>query len=466
MTSTMAEIKKIIRDAEKEAYPGGKPPIEPAFAGKVKWPINCIVGPGLEGAIAAETRIGYVNGSSGSLIYQGYDVFDLCENSTFEEVTYLLLNGHLPSKQQFEAFNKKLVEYRYLPNTLRRLMGMPLEDMHPMAALRLGNEFMRQRLSWRDSNLANADEIGQMIASDEDSIAMETMPKGEKHAIYEFRQRNRAKPDGVWKRDNAESMDSCMHLVSGLATIAAAIARLREEKLPIEPDPELSHAGNLLYMMSGKRPTKEEERVMDIILILHADHGMNASTFAAMVVASTLSDFYLSVGAGIAALTGPLHGGANEHVLRTLEKIGSAKNVESWVSKELKNGRKVPGFGHRVYKTYDPRALVLGPLAKHLADSYESVLPLFKIAEKLESTVIEKLGAEKKIFPNVDFYSGLVYKCLGVPVEMFTVMFAVSRVSGWTARVHEYLQNNRIFRPRAMYIGELGKKYTPMSKRS
>ena len=235
--------------------------------------------------------------------------------------------------------------------------------------------------------------------------------------------------------------------------------------MPLDPDPELGQAANFLYMMTGRRPTPVEERIMDVALILHADHGMNASTFASMVVGSTLSDFYFSVGSGIAALSGPLHGGANEQVTNMLLEIGHPDNVKDWVARTLANKKKIPGIGHRVYKTYDPRARILGPLAVHLAKSNPDVKLLLDIALALEREVIETFGKEKLIFPNVDFYSGIVYKCLGINTEMFTPIFAVSRVAGWTSRVLEYSQNNRIFRPRAMYVGPLERKYVAIENR-
>lgn len=433
--------------------------------GKTKWPVSCTVGPGLEGAIACETRIGFVNGSEGTLIYQGYDIFDLCAHSTFEEVSYLLLHGQMPSKRQFVKYKEKLIECRFLPNTLRALMGVRIEELHPMAALRFGENLMRQRRTWRDSESARPS-IEDAIAADEDSIPMETKPMGEEHAIYEFRAAKHARPEDVRQiTDDAVSMEACTYLISGMATLTAAIARLREDKMPIEPDPELSHAGNFLYMMSGSRPSPEEERIMDVALILHADHGMNASTFASMVVASTMSDIYFSIGAGIAALSGPLHGGANEQVIRVLREIGSAENVERWYKKARKRGDKIPGFGHRVYRTTDPRARVLAPLLRIVSKGNPGVLPLVKTARKLAKLVVADLGKEKSVFPNVDFYSGLIYTCMGIPEEMFTPIFAVSRVAGWTARVHEYLKHNRIFRPRAMYVGDFGKEYVPIEDR-
>ena len=204
---------------------------------------------------------------------------------------------------------------------------------------------------------------------------------------------------------------------------------------------------------------------MDVGLILHADHGMNASTFAAMVVASTLSDFYFSVGSGIAALNGPLHGGANEQVLLMLKKIGSPDKVERWCKRARKEKRRITGFGHRVYKAYDPRARIFAPLAYKLARRNSEVWPMYQTAKALEKEVVSTLGKEKGIFPNVDFFSGLVYASMGIPAELFTPIFAVSRVAGWTARVLEYLENNRIFRPRAIYTGPFDLKYTSLNKR-
>jgi citrate synthase len=339
--------------------------------------------------------------------------------------------------------------------------------MNPMAALRIGTNFMRHELTYVDRDSYKRD-VSRAISADEDSIPMETAPRGEERAIYEFRkgEAKRKLKEEDRHLQHPTGYESCYSLIAGVASIAAAIARIRQGRLPIEPNPELSHAANLIYMMTGRRPDPLEERVMDIALILHADHGMNASTFATMVVASTLSDIYFSVGSGIAALNGPLHGGANEQVLRTLREIGGSQKVKPWFAKARKKKQKIMGFGHRVYKAYDPRARVLGPLAEFLTRNNKKVRPLFKTAEALEKEVVSTLGAQKKIFPNVDFYSGLVYSSMEIPPELFTPIFAVSRVAGWTARVIEYLENNRIFRPRAMYIGPFNKKYIPTDRRS
>jgi len=453
----------VLKAAEKARVETNSEP-EPELIQPIKWPVNCLVGPGLEGAIACESKIGYVNGSKGWLIYRGYNIFDLCAYSTFEEVSYLLLYGNLPSPSELKEFKSVLKKRRNIPNTIRMVLNFPIEEMSPMAALRLGSHFMRQEFTYADKD-RRVKKRGNVIGTDEDSIPMETVPQGEKRAVYEFKHRKRTNDSRTGKLEDASGYPSCYQLISGTATLAAGIKRLREKSFPIDPDPDLSHAANLIYMMTGRKPSPEEERIMDISLILHADHGINASTFASLVVASTLSDIYFSVGAGISALNGPLHGGANEQVLHMLKEIGSVKNVKSWYSNARREKRKIMGFGHRVYKAYDPRARVLKPLAEDLAKNNEQAKKLFGIANNLERKVISTLGAEKKIFPNVDFYSGIVYSALNISPEMFTPIFAVSRVSGWTARVMEYLQNNRIFRPRAMYTGEFNKEYIPLEKR-
>lgn len=457
------EITRMILDAATKARQETSNEPEPGLAEPVQWPRTCTVGPGLEGAIACESKIGYVNGAKGWLIYRGYDIFDLCAHSTFEEVSYLLLHGNLPTAAQLRAFNDKLIEFRDLPDTLRMIMSFPIERMNPMGALRLGVNMMRKRLTWRD--MGDAQYESEIIYADEDSIAMETMPKGEEHAIYEFDQKKMARPgtaDAI--TDDAQSDDSILHLIAGLSTLTAAIGRLRNNHLPIEPRPDLSHAANFIYMLTGREPTPIEERVMDIALILHADHGMNASTFASMVVASTLSDVYFSIGAGVAALNGPLHGGANEQVLYLLDSIGGKDNVKDWVRAAVAEKKKVMGFGHRVYKAYDPRARILAPLARHMANHDPQIRGLYETAHALETEIVSTLG-QKGIFPNVDFYSGLVYKSMGIDPKMYTPIFAVSRVSGWTARVMEYLEHNRIFRPRAIYTGSFDRVYEPIEGR-
>ena len=440
---------------------------EPDLTRPVEWPVQCTVGPGLEGAIACESKVSYVNGTRGWLIYCGYDVFDLCAYSTFEEVSYLLLYGNLPTPGRLRRFQERLAGYRSIPNALRSLMSFPVERTSPMAALRIGVNMMRQQQTFRDQESARA-EPETAIAADEDSYPMESDVTGGKQATFEFAfHKERKKVERGRRRVllDAEGLESCCRLIAGVPTIVAAVARIRAGKMPIEPDADLSHAANFVYMLTGRRPTPLQERVLDVALILHADHGMNASTFACLVVASTLSDIYFSVGAGIGALNGPLHGGANEQVIRSLREIGGPENVDTWFRDALARKQKIAGFGHRVYKAYDPRARILGPLARFLAEADSEGKRLVKTAEALEAKVVATLGAEKNIFPNVDFYSGLVYNALGIGPELFTPVFAVGRVSGWCARLLEYLKNNRIFRPRAWYVGPFDKQYVPMKKR-
>ena len=467
MNNDLSKIQNIILEATSLAQKETAHEPEPEIPHKMKWPIDCIVGPGLEGAIACQSKIGYVNGSKGWLVYRGYNIFDLCSFSTYEEVCYLLLNGKLPNQIELSDFKQKLFKYGFMNNVLRRLMGFDVEKMSVMGALRLGINLMRTEFSDFDL-IEGLPPLSDAIAADEDSIPMETIPFGEKHATYEFKMKKgkRKKTPKIERQiDKISSYDTAMQLIAGVSTIIAAVSRLHQNRFPLEPHPDLSFAGNLIYMVTGRQPSLIEERIVDISLICHADHGMNASTFATLVVASTLADIYFSVSAGVSALSGPLHGGANVEVVKQLRQIGSIENVSKWVEKKLSQKNKISGFGHRVYKSYDPRARVLGPLVAHLAKEDKKIKSLYKTAKEVERVVTEKIGVEKKIFPNVDFYSGLLYSCIGFDEELFTPMFAASRIAGWTARVLEYLENNRIFRPRAHYIGDLGNQYVPIEKR-
>ncbi len=465
MKTSLTSIQSLILQAAEKAQQETAHEPKPIAPKKRKWPITCTVGPGLEGAIACESKVGYVNGAKGWLIYRGYDIFTLCAYSTFEETAYLLIHGKMPTAAKLKKFKEDLFNYTRMNEVIRQLMGFPIETMSVMGALRLGVNLMRRQYSDLDLITARPSSI-DAIGSDEDSIAMETPPTGAGHAIYEFKMPNRRKGDRRKRLLNKMSgIEASYHLIAGISCIAAAVSRIHNKKLPLEPQPDLSHAGNLIYMISGRTPTPAEERIMDIALILHADHGLNASTFATMVVASTLADIYFSVGAGIAALSGPLHGGANEEVMRNLRDIGAKENVVEWVRKKMAKKRKISGFGHRVYKAYDPRARILGPLAGLLIAEKPELKNLYETAQALETVALDAFGKEKKIFPNVDFYSGLVYSSLGFDEELFTPMFAASRVAGWTARVLEYMQNNRIFRPRGLYVGDFNNRYVPIDER-
>lgn len=463
MAYTMDDITRIVLEAKEQAYRETDQEPEPEYTSAVEWPVDCTVGPGLEGAIACETKIGYVNGTKGWLIYRGYDVFDLCAHSTFEETSFLLLHGRLPTAHELDLFCRTLRRRMYIPRTQRVLLSFPVEERNPMDALRLGTNLMRQKQTRSERDLTGE----ETLASDDDSIAMETVPQGRKHPVYEFFSRLFKPVTAVEPTDNVgpDDVESFYNLIAGVAAVSATIGRARQGRLPLEPLPDLGFAGNYLYMLTGRRPTALEERVMDICLILHADHGMNASTFASMVVASTLSDIYLAIGAGISALSGPLHGGANVEVVNMLDEIGSPGAVPQWYRKALEEKRKIMGFGHRVYKAYDPRARILGPLAAMLAEEHTDLQVTYETARALEKEVVSTLGEKKKIFPNVDFYSGIVYRSMGIPADMYTTIFAVSRVSGWCSRVAEYIENNRIFRPRAIYTGTFEEAYVPLEER-
>ena len=332
MTVTVDTVRQVILEARRKAQEETGPVIRPDTPVGVSWPVKAIIGPGLEGAIACESKVGFVNGQKGWLIYRGYDIFDLAANTTFEEVCFLLLHGELPDKKQLEAFKQTLTAYRYVHKTLRILMGFPVEKMNAMAALAFGTNLMRQEFTFKDMESVTPPSV-TLVGADEDSIPMETPPKGEEKAIYEFQWPRETRV--IEGKEEATGVQACYHLIAGLGTLTGAISRIRRGLLPLEPDPKLSHAANLLYMMTGRKPTPVEERIMDVALILHADHGMNASTFASLVVASTLSDMYFSVSAGVGALNGPLHGGANQEVIKMLKDIGEVENVKPWVALSL-----------------------------------------------------------------------------------------------------------------------------------
>ena len=388
---------------------------KPKFVGKLEWPVTIQLGRGMEGAISNESTIGYVDGEKGWLVYRGYNIFELAEHSTYEETCYLLLFGKLPTKKELEDFSNKLVGYRAVPKKIIELMKEFPKDIHPMAALRTGVSL----LGCFDSK---ADEV---------TIENDT--------------------------------EIAIKLIAQTSTIAGAWSRIRKRLEPVDPDPTLSHAANFLYMATGEKPDDFTARVMDVSLILHADHGMNASTFTCMVINSSLTDLYSSVIGGIGSLKGPLHGGANERALAELLTIRDEDDAVRYVKEAIAQKKKIMGFGHRVYKAYDPRAKVLGQYSQQVTQM-KGMESLYKVAKKVEEDVIAAYG-ERGIFPNVDYYSGTIYYALGIDVPLFTPIFAVSRVAGWCARVLEYLPINRIFRPRAVYVGPMEQKYIPIDQR-
>ncbi|OGC87136.1 MAG: hypothetical protein A2142_03625 [candidate division Zixibacteria bacterium RBG_16_48_11] len=261
------------------------------------------------------------------------------------------------------------------------------------------------------------------------------------------------------------NIDRTIKLIAQFATIVAAFERHRQGKPFVAPDLNLTHAGNFMYMFKGAKPTELDAKAMDVGLILHADHEMNASTISCRVVVSSQTDIYSAVTAGVGSLKGPLHGGANEEVMHTLETVGGMKNVESWMRNALANKVKVPGFGHRVYKYYDPRAAILKSYAEQYARINPSIQEKLEMAKVMEKMMIESLGEAKGIYPNVDFYSGIIYTAMGFKMDTFTPIFAVARISGWCAQILEQLADNRIYRPRCHYTGDLDKHYLPVTER-
>lgn len=370
---------------------------------------------GLDGVIACESKIGYVDGDQGWLIYGGIDIEDLAKYSNYEESACLALYGRLPTKKELDDFKAKLLPARVIPGEVYDILRKLPTSAHPMAWLRTGFSALGCFIpNIDDFNLERWKEVG-------------------------------------------------ISQIAQMATVAAAVGRIRKGLDPIEPDPSLDHAANFLWMLKGVKPSEEEAKVMDVNLILHLDHEMNASTFTSMATISSLSDMYSAVVSGIGSLKGPLHGGANEQVIKMLLEIGDPANAEAYVKDKMAKKQKIMGFGHRVYKAYDPRARILRRYAEEWA-AKKGLDYLFKSADIVEKTVIAHLG-KKGIFPNVDFYSGIVYYAMGIETEMFTPIFAVSRIAGWVARNLEYVADNRIFRPRALYTGPLKMDYVPIEQR-
>lgn len=370
---------------------------------------------GLEGVVAALSMISSIDGENGILLYRGIPIEQLAEHSTFEETSYFLLYGRLPQRQELVEFENKLQSRRQLQPALLELIRTFPPAANAMDLLRTSVS----ALGLYDSDPAN----------------------------------NTAE----------KNLDRAIDLIAAFPTIVAAIQRRQSGKDFVAPRPDLNHAANFLYMVNGEAPTEYAARVLDVALILHADHGFNASTFTSRVVISSLSDMYAAITAAVGSLKGPLHGGANSEVMTTLLKIGSIEKVEAYVLERLKNKQKVMGFGHRVYHTYDPRARLLSQYSQKLAQLTGNA-KWFDMSKKVEEIMVREVG-EKGIYPNVDFYSATVYYYMGLDQDLFTPIFAVSRIAGWTAHVLEQLQNNRLFRPRAIYPGEKNVPYVPIEQR-
>lgn len=369
---------------------------------------------GLEGVVATTSSICYIDGEQGVLAYRGIDIHELADNSTFEEVCHLLWFGKLPTRNELRELRDRLAEERKLDASIIHRLHLAPKHALPMDVLRT----IVSALSFYD-------------------------------------------PEEKYNDRNA-NVHKAIRLTAQIAMLVAAYDRIRKGKEVVEPDRSLSHAGNFLLMLNGARPTPTAERALDIALILHADHELNASTFAARVTAGTLSDMHSAITSAIGALKGPLHGGANEAVFHILEAISeSGADPVEYVKGMLAQKKKIPGFGHRVYHTEDPRATHLRTMSRDLGNS-SGETKWFDYSQKIE----EFVKGDKKLNANVDFYSASTYHTLGIDVDLFTPVFAVSRISGWTAHVIEQLEDNRLIRPRADYIGPAyPNKYVPLDKR-
>lgn len=367
---------------------------------------------GLRGVVAAQSSIGDVNGEQGILIYQGYDIHDLAEHSTFEETVFLLWNGRLPNRAELDALTSELRANYEAPAEVIEMMKKFPKDASPMDVLRTA--------------------VSSLDFYDEQAHGTD--------------------------RDNA--MKAAINITGQIGTIAAAWDRIRNGKDVIAPDASLSIAENFLYMLRGEKPEADESRIFDVCLILHADHELNASTFTTRVVAGTLAGMYGAVTAGIAALAGPLHGGANTNVMKMLIEIGDMDKIDTWIDESLAAKRKIMGIGHAVYKTEDPRATWLRKFSKQMADK-KGEQKWYDMSRKIEQTMLDKKG----MYPNVDFYSASTYYLMDIPLDLFTPIFAVSRISGWTGHILEQYANNKLIRPRAEYIGERDLKYTAIEDR-
>jgi citrate synthase len=368
---------------------------------------------GLEGVVALDTDVSFIDGQQGGLIYRGYDIRDLATNATFEEVAYLLWNGELPNQTQLDELNEQLQAERDLPPMIIDLLRQTPEDANPMAALRTA--------------------VSALALFDREADDM----------------------------SHEANYRKSLRLQARVPTIIAAFDRLRKGKEPVAPRKEKSLAFEFLYMLNGEEPGAAAERTFDVCLVLHAEHGLNASTFTGRVIGSTLSDVYSAITGAIGALKGPLHGGANQEVMKMLLELDqSGRDPAGYVEEKLAKKERVMGFGHRVYKTVDPRAVILREMVEDLSNETDS-RKWFEIG----SAIMQKMEAEKKLYPNVDFFSASVYYMLGIDIDLYTPIFALSRTSGWTAHLLEQWEDNRLIRPRAEYVGPRDKSVQSISQR-
>jgi citrate synthase len=381
--------------------------------------------PGLEGVPIMESQVGFIDGQKGVLEYRGIAIETLAEKSTYEEVAYLLLWGKLPNRDELAKFDHDLRTHRRIKYKLTDLIKCLPENGHPMDALQ-----------------AAVAALGMFYPAKIDAAEA---------------------PPGTDVLNQDKHYWSIIRLIAKLPTIVAAFERMRHGDEPVRPRDDLSHAANFLWMLTEQDPDPLDVHVLDACLILHAEHTMNASTFSGLVVGSTLADPYTMVASAIGALTGPLHGGANEQALKMFREIKTVDNVRPYIKGKLERKEKIMGVGHRVYKVKDPRAFALQGLAQHLF-KVKGEHPLYKVAQEVEQAINDHVGA-KGIASNVDFYSGVVYDKLGIPIDQFTPIFAIARVAGWLAHWAEQLRNNRIFRPDQIYTGTHDVPYAAIEQR-
>jgi len=368
--------------------------------------------PGLEGIIAGVSELSEVNPDQDALAYRGYQAHELAEKATYTEVAYLLLYGKLPTRKELSVFEERLSAERTLSKSVSEFFKQLPKNSNPMVALRLAISLLYMDDPNRDKN------------------------------------------------DEASNVDKAIHLIAKSPTLIAMHYRLSQNLPILPPNPKLSHAANFLHMVIGKEPDPQTARAFNSTMILYAEHGYNASTFAALVTASTLSDMYSAVASAIGTLKGPLHGGANEKSIEMLLKIGDVKNVIPWLKDTLARKEKVMGFGHRIYKKQDSRA----PLVKKLAEEAAKRVGDEKIF-RMSCLLEEEMMKEKKLFPNVDFHGAVFYYLSGLPVDIYTPIFAMSRMAGWAAHVIEQHKTNRLIRPQCLYTGAKGLQYIPIEDR-
>lgn len=373
---------------------------------------------GLAGVTAADTNLSRVDGEKGELIYRGYNIMDLGENACFEEVVYLLWNGDLPNRTQLDAFQAALIAKRELPSAVINTMKSFPHETHPMAVLR-----------------TVVSGLG-LIDPKADDISLE------------------------------EARKKALLLTAVFPTIIAAWQRIRNGQTPIAPRNDLGHAANFLYMLDGEEASPEAVEALDAYLVLLADHGFNASTFAARVTTGTLSDVYSAITSGVGTLKGASHGGANQKAMEQFMDAAQRGDVEAWFREARAAGKRIMGIGHRVYKVEDPRARILRPMGERLARS-SGQGQWYDIARQIEQLArADKFFIDRDLYANVDYYSAVVLYMIGLPVDQFTCMFAMSRIAGWTAHILEQLGDNRLIRPKARYVGPEGRTFVPIEERA